>query len=270
MLPPHRQSGHGGDAGEVLQHLRRRRQQTGIAAEFIEHKAFDQLLFLRRQKRPGAIQMGKRPTPVDVSHQQAGGMAMQRHAHVDDVAARKVDLGRRACALDHHHVVFGPERVKCRRDIWPDMVAAGAPRHGREGCAHLAHQHHLAVGVGLGFQQQRVHAHLRLRLGGQRLKVLGRANLALPVDRGHHTRVVAHVLRLERGNLQPLARVIAAQRRGQPAFTCAAGGAQHHDAARGHGRLTVGLTGNRFTIWSKSDSNRWSSMTRYLSNSFSA
>jgi hypothetical protein len=68
---------------------------------------------------------------------------------------------------------------------------------------HLPHQHHLAVAVGLGLEQQRVHAHIGIGPRRQRLKVLRAADLAT----GHHAGVVAHVLRLERRHLQPLARV---------------------------------------------------------------
>ena len=88
--------------------------------------------------------------------------------------------------------------------------------------------------VALGLEQQRVHAHIGHGVGGQRLEILGTADFALPLSDAHHPCVVAHVLRLERRNLEALARVVAAQRGGQPAFASAAGGAQHHDAFGGH------------------------------------
>ena len=58
--------------------------------------------------------------------------------------------------------------------------------------------------------------------------------LALAVAGSHDACVVAHVLRFEGRDLQALARVIAAQGGGQPAFAGAAGRAQHHDAAGAH------------------------------------
>ena len=93
MLPPHGQGGHGGHAGEVLQHVRCRRQQAGVTAELVEYKAFDQGAFFHRQQCPGAVEVGKRAAAVNVGHQQAGGAGVPCHAHVDDVAAGQVDLG---------------------------------------------------------------------------------------------------------------------------------------------------------------------------------
>jgi hypothetical protein len=34
------------------------------------------------------------------------------HAHVDDVAAVQVDLGRRACAFNHHHVLLCAQGIE--------------------------------------------------------------------------------------------------------------------------------------------------------------
>jgi hypothetical protein len=41
MLPPHRQHGHGGHAGQVLQPLRAGFQQRGVTPELVQHKTFD-------------------------------------------------------------------------------------------------------------------------------------------------------------------------------------------------------------------------------------
>ena len=86
VLPPHGQRGHGRDAGQVLQHLRRGRQQGGVATELVEHKAADQGAISLRQQCPGAVQVSKGAAPVDVGHQQASGVSVLRHPHVDDVA----------------------------------------------------------------------------------------------------------------------------------------------------------------------------------------
>ena len=235
VLPPHGQRGHRGDAGQILQHLRRGRQQTGVASELVEHKAADQRAVWFGQQGPGAVQVGKGAAPVDVSYQQASGFSVLRHPHVDDVAGRQVDFGRRACALNHHHVVVGHQRIERFRDVGPDPGAALAPGHGGQRHIDLAQQHHLAVGVALGLEQQRVHAHIGHRARSQRLEVLGAADLATC----HHAGVVAHVLRLERRHLQALASVMPAQRSGEPTLASAAGGAQHHDASGGQSKPLI-------------------------------
>ena len=230
VFAPHRQRRHGRHAGQVLQHLRARGQQRPIAAELVQHEAVDSLALAGLQQRPGTVQMREGPAAVDVGHEQAARLAMPRHPQVDDVAGAQVDLRRRAGALDHHHVVLGAQRVERAGDHRPDPLAALVPGHARQFFIHLAEQHHLAVGVAFGLEQQRIHAHVGLGPGGERLEVLRAADFAA----GHHPRVVAHVLGLERRHLQAAPRVPAAQGRGQPALAGAAGRAQHHDAARRH------------------------------------
>jgi hypothetical protein len=100
------------------------------------------------------------------------------HAQVDDVAVAQVDLGRRARALDHDDVVLGPQASSAPREPRPDVVAALAPGHAREGGVDLPEQHDLAVRVALGLEQHRVHAHLGLGARGEGLEVLRAADLA--------------------------------------------------------------------------------------------
>jgi len=117
----------------------------------------------------------------------------------------------------------------------PKPLAAFSPRHGGKVGAHLAEHDHLAARIGLRLQQHRVHADLRLRTCGERLKVLRTADFAEhAARRGHDTRVVAHVLRLERRHSQALARVPPAQRGGEPALAGRAGGTKHHDRLACH------------------------------------
>jgi hypothetical protein len=172
--------------------------------------------------------VGECAAAVDVGREQAARLGVAGHAHVDDVAGHEVDLGRRARALDHDHVVFGAQRIERLCDLRPHAFAAAAPGQGGERLAHLPHQHDLAVRVALGLEQQRVHPHVGHGIGGQGLEILGAADLAA-ID---HAGVVAHVLRLERRHLEALPRIPAAQRRGQPALAGSAGGAQDHDAPR--------------------------------------
>ena len=178
--------------------------------------------------------MGEGATAVNICHQQAGGAGMLRHPHVDDVAAGEVDLGWRARALNDHHIVFSNQRIQCLDDHRPHDGASVTPGHGGQPLVHLAHQHHLAVRVPLGFQQQRVHVHIGYCTCRQRLKILRTANFATR----NYPRVVAHVLRLERRNLEALTGVVATQCRGEPALAGAAGGTQHHHTFAGH-RLSV-------------------------------
>ena len=237
VLPPHGQDRHRGHASQLLQHLGRWGQQTGVASEFVEHEAFDAFLVFRLQQCPSAVQVGKRPTLVDVGHQQTLGIGIACHPQVDDVAVHEVDLGGRACPLDHNHIVLGDQLIERGGNLRPNFLAALTPRCVAQGLADLAEQHHLAACVCLGLEEQRVHAHIGLDTGCQCLKILRTADFAQAVCAGHHSGVVAHVLRFEGRNLQAHARVMAAQRRGQPAFASAAGCAQHHHTLGRHGEI---------------------------------
>ncbi|EWS52494.1 hypothetical protein X551_04720 [Methylibium sp. T29] len=240
VAAPHRQHREGRHAGQRQQLLRPRLEQPRVAAEAVQHIAPQQCPLRRRQQLVRAVEVGERAATVDVAHQQAGGPRRLRGAHVDVVAGVQVDLGRRAGALDHHHVVLGHQRQQRVLRERPQPLAALAPRHGREVGTHLAQHDDLAAGVVLGLQQHRVHAHVGQHPGGQRLEVLRAADLAEPAPAArHHARVVAHVLRLEGRDLQALARVPAAQRRRQPALAGPAGGAEHHDGPRGRSCASV-------------------------------
>ena len=243
VATPHRQDRERGHAGELLQLLRAGRKQRCVATKTVQHKTADQRAFFRQQQLVRAEQVGERTATVDVGHEQASGLGVQGGAHVDVVARVQVDLGRRARAFDHDDLVVAHQRVEpvaCER---PQALAAFAPGHGGQVGAHAAHHDHLAGGVVLGLEQHRVHAHLGRGARRQRLKVLRAADLAhRAVDARHDTRVVAHVLRLERRDLQTLPRVPAAQCCCEPALAGAAGRAQHHHGARRHGpfaRATV-------------------------------
>ena len=245
VLALHGNGGHGGHARQAFELLRRGREQGGIAPEFVEHKAVDERTVGLGQQRPGAVKMGESAAPVHIGHQQAARASVAGHAHVHDIARHEVDLGGRACAFDDQHVVFGPQRIQRGGNVRPGHGPALAPGQRRQLRAGLPQQHGLAARIGLGLEQQRVHAHIRHGARGQRLKVLGRADFAhfrahlcracfriAGCQARHHAGVVAHVLRLERGHFQALVGIVAAQRRGQPAFARAAAGAQHHHAAR--------------------------------------
>ena len=172
----HRHHGQGGHAGELLQLIRPGRQQRWIATELVEHETAQTRPVLGRQQRPGAVQVGQRAAAVDVGHQQAARIGVARHAQVDHVAGHQIQLGGRAGAFDHHHVVFGAQRVQCGGDGRPHALAALAPRQRAQFAVHLPQQHHLAARVRFGLEQQRVHAHVGHGARGQGLEVLGAAD----------------------------------------------------------------------------------------------
>ena len=224
---PHRDGGHHRHAGQFQHALGRRCQQAGIAPEAVQHEALQTPAIILGNQRPGAVQVREGASPIDVRHQQAGGVGVPRHAQVHHVAGLQVDLGRRPRPLDHDHVVLAAQRIQGLSQQRPDLGAAGPPGQRGQLGIDPPQQHHLAAGVGLGLEQQRIHLHRGLHPGRQRLEILGTTDLAAR----HHTGVVAHVLRLEGRHPQPLPRIPAAQRRAQPALAGPAAGAQHHHAA---------------------------------------
>ena len=74
--------------------------------------------------------MRKRAAAVNVGHQQTSRITVHGHAHIDDVAAGQIDLGRRTRALDHHHIILRAQRVQRGRNLRPDQQTAAAPGHG--------------------------------------------------------------------------------------------------------------------------------------------
>ena len=224
---PHRDGGHHRHAGQFQHALGRRGQQARIAPEAVQHEALQTPAVFLGDQRPGTVQVREGAPPVDIRHQQAGGIRVPRHAQVHHIAGLQVDLGRRPRPLDHDHVVFAAQRVQGLRQQRPDLGAAGPPGQRGQLGIDPPQQHHLAAGVGLGLEQQRIHLHRGLHPGSQCLEILGAADLAAR----HHAGVVAHVLRLEGRHPQPLPRIPAAQRRAQPALAGPAAGAQHHHAA---------------------------------------
>ena len=224
---PHRDGGHHRHAGQFQHALGRRGQQARIAPEAVQHESLQTPAVVLGNQCPGAVQVREGASPIDVRHQQAGGIRVPRHAQVHHVAGLQVDLGRRPRPLDHDHVVLAAQRIQGLSQQRPDLGAAGPPGQRGQLGIDAPQQHHLAAGVGLGLEQQRIHLHRGLHPGRQRLEILGAADLAAR----HHAGVVAHVLRLEGRHPQPLPRIPAAQRRAQPALAGPAAGAQHHHAA---------------------------------------
>jgi hypothetical protein len=59
----------------ILQHVGRRRQQSRVAAEFVEHEAADQGAMLRGQQLMGAEEVREGAAAIDVADDQRGGAA---------------------------------------------------------------------------------------------------------------------------------------------------------------------------------------------------
>ena len=173
-------------------------------------------------ERPRAVEVGERPAAVDVADEQRGGVGVLEHAVVDEVG--EVDLRRAAGTFDHDEVVFGAQAVEGVLHRRPEEPAAVAPRHLGQVAPDDAVDHHLAAGVGLRLEQDRVHPHLRMDPGRAGLQPLGHADLAAVDD----PRVVRHVLRLERRNVDALAGEPAAQRGHQQALARVRRAPEHH------------------------------------------
>ena len=90
--------------------------------------------------------------------------------------------------------------VEAGENRGPQMLRSLAPFHAGQIVAPLPEQNDLAARVRFGLEQHGVHPHVGDASGGERLKVLCAAHLAVSHDPG----IVAHVLRLERRNSQSL------------------------------------------------------------------
>ena len=145
--------------------------------------------------------MGESAATVDIGHQDAVSARILGHAHIDDIAGSQIGFGGRACAFDHHHIVFGAQAIQGCGDLRPDQGAAPTPRSVGQLRVDAPQQNDLAAGIGFGLEQQRVHAYIGRGTCGQGLEVLRRADFAVSTAfGGHHARVIAHVLRFERCN----------------------------------------------------------------------
>ena len=182
----------------------------------------------RGQELMGAVQMCEGAAPIDVAHDERRGARGFRDAHVHEIGVLQIDLGRRPGALDHEHLVLRRELLEAAAHRGPQAPGALAPLHARQVIAPLPEQDHLRVRVALGLEQDRIHAHLGDPPRGERLKILRASHLAARRD----ARVVAHVLRLERRDLESLARIPSGQCGGEQALAGTAGRAANHDGAR--------------------------------------
>ena len=90
-------------------------QLARVAAELVDDEPRDEAALLRREQLHVTEQTGEDAATVDVADEEDRRAGVQRHAHVDDVLAAEVHLGRAAGALDDDEVVCRPQALEARR-----------------------------------------------------------------------------------------------------------------------------------------------------------
>ncbi len=216
-------------AGTSLKPVQPRLQQCDIAAKAVDDEAPHPRLLRRAEQLQRADQMSEDTTLVDIGDEDHRAAHRLGKAHVGDVIGAQVDLGRRARAFHHHHLVTlaqAPMGFQYRLHGHALVIVIGGGIHLSDGPPM---NDHLGAGVAVGLEQHRVHVGMRWQPGGLGLHRLGAADLAAV---GGYRAVERHVLRLERRHRHALARQPAAQRGHQGALAGVGGGALHHQ--RGH------------------------------------
>ena len=125
-----------------------------------------------------------------------------RQAEVDVVAPTQVDLGGRSGSLTQHQVVAGCEFLVGVEGSLGQVFAPAGVLPCTELPRGAATEHDETAPIAARFQQHRIQQAARLHPSCLRLQVLGTPDLG--AIRADH-RVVGHVLRLERGHLDPAA-----------------------------------------------------------------
>ena len=214
-------------AAEVLQLLDARLQDGHVPPELVDDGPLDPGPLVGLQKGHGAIELGKDAAPVDVPHQEHGGVGQLRHAHVHDVVLLEVDLRGAARALQHDDVEFLLQAAVGLHDVGDEFQLALIVVLGPDVAQHLAVDDDLAAHVGGGLQQDGVHAHIGGDARRLRLHHLGPAHLpAVGGDEG----IEGHILALEGGHPITVLLENAAEARAEQAFARVGHGALDHDA----------------------------------------
>jgi len=220
----HRDDAQRRDARQGLQLRGTRLQEGGIPPELIQEEASDPPLVRFGQQCPRPVEVGEGATPIDIAHHHQLGSGVSGHPQVDQVDVGQVDLGRTTGALQDHHVGGRCDPVVGLGHGVPEKGGPFPPGHPAELPVDPPVHHHLAGGVRLGLEEDRVVIGARLHPSGQRLKVLGGADL--PAH--HHSGVVGHVLGLEGGDPHPSASERGTHRGGRQALARPRGRAGHH------------------------------------------
>ena len=75
----------GADIGGLPELIEPGFQEPYVAAKLIDDGGLDNVALLRVQEGNRAVELCKHPAPVDIPHEQNGGLRELCHAHIDDV-----------------------------------------------------------------------------------------------------------------------------------------------------------------------------------------
>jgi hypothetical protein len=206
-------------------------EQRRIPAHLVDDEAGD-------LRGIGGIDGGLRPedlrddaAAVDVADDDDRRVGRSGEPHIGDVARSKVDLRRRASALDEDDVRLRPE---AREAFEHRRHQLGLPRlvgTRRDGAAHAPLHDELGPDLRLRLQKDGVHVDGRRNPRGPRLKRLGPADLAAI---GRHRGVVGHVLRLERPDVEAAVRQQPGEPGDKDGLADVRPGALQHEEASAH------------------------------------
>ena len=187
-----------GDAADVLQHLAPLVKQAHVATELVDDDALDETAVFGSLQGDAAIDRGKHPTPVDITHEDHVGLGMPCHGQVHQVGVTQVDFRDAARALHHDGVETGCQTVKGSAHLTPviDVGRAATPVIiGILVADGLAVQDDLRRVVTLGLEQQRIHVGMARDAGSLGLDSLGATDFKAL---GRGVGVECHILGLER------------------------------------------------------------------------
>ena len=124
-----------------------------------------------------ADQSGDDMPPIDIAGKHHGDIGGAGEAHIGDVAAPQIGLGRAAGAFDQNEVAFGFQPVETLQADIEQFGFALLIGGGAAVARHAAAHDELRAGLALRFEQHRVHMHAGRGAAGQRLQRLGAADL---------------------------------------------------------------------------------------------
>ena len=153
-------------------------EKTWITAKLVDEKADDHRCVLGRDHDLRSDDLRDDAAAIDVADQDHGRIGGAGEAHVGDVAATQIDLGRAAGALDEHQIGLGlqPSEAFEHRGHQSRLHRLIFSRFG--GADDAAAHDDLRAGLALRLQQHGVHVDARRDAASARLQRLGAADLA--------------------------------------------------------------------------------------------
>ncbi len=183
-------------------------EQADVAAKLVDDIAAEPRPLGWLKNRPGADQAGDHAASIDVGNQDDRNICRFGEAHVGDVAGTQIDLRRAAGAFDQQEVTFPREPREAFQDDGQQLRLQVLVVARLGGAEDPPLYHDLRANLRLRFQQHRVHVGRRRHAASASLQRLRSTDLAAI---GGHCGIVRHVLRLERSNAQPAARIRSRQ-----------------------------------------------------------